>query len=216
MEKTKFKFTEILALFFRKNIDSNLAIYTMVKGLNKYVRYIFYIFLIFGSSFGFYYLSFFLLENNSLGLSENILKIFEILFIFSSIYIFMICSSVSFYESVVNTDFKLLVEKQKEQNRMIKEQKAEKWRLRNMNIFLRFVIYFMIWFSILQFYYYGVISFLANSDINENEMIRVLNEEMNSFTIYLTVASLIAMMIVEFFIKKNKNKGIKDEIQKRN
>jgi len=39
---------------------------------------------------------------------------------------------------------------------------------------------------------------------------------MNSFTIYLTVASLIAMMIVEFFIKKNKNKGIKDEIQKRN
>jgi len=118
--KNELKLTvaNILALYFSKKIDNNLAIYTAIKDLDKYFRYLFYIFLIISVPAAIFFISKILIDFNTFDLSNNIKILLQLFLNLTTIFVFLMTSLIVFYESIIinNLDFFELKKRQKEIN----------------------------------------------------------------------------------------------------
>jgi len=152
---TKFTMLEKVALYFSKKIDSNLAIYNATKDLNIYVRYLFYIFISVAAPVSLYFLSSFILNLNTFELDNNLIDLIQSLFNVVCIFIFLLTSFVFSYEFLINKNinFQKLKEEEKEIEKLKKIRKDEFWRLRNLNLFFRVLIYVSVVFITLPLFY---------------------------------------------------------------
>lgn len=138
--------TQKLALTWLTTFDKSLFLFTSLKGLNTIFRYTFYISLILALCF--VILKFEAIINIRgydipifiqnllivLGLGVKFLTILFTIGIFS-------------YESLYSSNFDVnkYMEEQKQKEEFISKNKLQKWRLKNMNILLRVVIYLGTW-----------------------------------------------------------------------
>jgi len=131
-----------LALYFSKQIDSNLALYISLKDFHKYGRYFLYFFLMVTVPSAVFFISKFLIEFNTFDLSNEMKQFLYLLLNVSTIFVFFMTSLIVFYESIItnNLDFKQL----KTREREIKKQKSSFIKL-----WMRLLLYFFLLLVIL-------------------------------------------------------------------
>jgi L-asparagine transporter-like permease len=142
--KNKLTVASKLALCFSKKIDSNLALYIILKDLNKYFRYLFYFFLVISVPAAVFVISKVLIDFNTFDLSHDIKLLLQSFFNIITIFVFFVTSLIVFYESIIvnNLDFKQMKKNQKE----INEKKSFFIKL-----WMRLLLYFLLLLIILSF-----------------------------------------------------------------
>lgn len=156
-ETQQIRFTRLdhLALWFSRKIDNNLLIYTILKDLNVYIRYFIYIFLPASIFLSLIFLVKFFISLNPFDLNMIYLNMIDKGFIVVAFIAFLMNSLIIFYEPFYRDkrDLKELKLQEQEIKRLKKIRKAEFWRLRNMNLFFRFLIYVSVIFITLPVFY---------------------------------------------------------------
>ena len=201
--------TQKLALAWLTTFDKSLFLFTILRGLNTIFRYAFYISLVLA-------LCFVILKFESiiniraynipifiqnllivLGLGVKFLTVIFTIGIFS-------------YESIYNLDVNKYLEEQKQKEEFIKKNKLQKFRLRNMNILLRVIIYLGIWcFLYLLFEDILISSFFAVHGETPSKEIYIQFLIDYDLTIkYFTAIYLVSIAILDYFVRRNRRDRI--------
>jgi len=192
-----------IGIWLYRNIDKGF-IYQILKDLHKNIRYIFYIFLP-TSSF---------LIMNFLANTIDITKYEEKNIIFALFVVFCIKITIAgvtsilslfwTYESLFNINIEQKIKEQKEKKRFIKKNKLQWWRLRNMHILVRFLIYLLV--SYITIIYIKIIAFA--SFIENSTGINLFANNFELLMKYTTVSLILIVLVVEFLVRKNIKKRL--------
>jgi hypothetical protein len=114
------------------------------------------------------------------------------------------------YESIYNLDINKYLIEQKQKEEFIKKNKLQKFRLRNMNILLRVIIYIGLWcFLYLLFEDILISSFFSVYGETPNKEIYIQFLIDYDLTIkYFTAIYLVAIAILDYFVRKNRRARI--------
>lgn len=209
--------TQKVAIFWLKNIDSQLILFNQLKTLHQGFRLFLYaaliVFAIFFMKFvsslvGGYF--------ESAPMPEWWYFVGNIIFYSVVTGAFLIVS----LETVFNIDVFQILANMKEQKRLKKEQKLQKWRLRNMNIFARIAIYisfYVFCIFVIQMGAFGlfvdVFSNAANTPETQNQ-ISIFIQEYESFSRWFTFIYIISGLTLDYFVgKKRAQRIISREVQ---
>jgi hypothetical protein len=203
-----------LALWWLYTFDRSQFLYKSLGTLNLYIRWFFYIAITFSLwqfielvasyiNLGNYSIPLFI--QNILYVIGKLIKIFMILFMIG----------LSSYEALYSSNFdvdKYLNEYKNKQD-FIKFNKLQKWRLRNMKLWLRIILYLGFW----AFLYLWIESILINAFFtvygnNPSKEIYIQFLIDYDLTIkYFTVIYLLSIAILDYFVRKNRNKKFPQE-----
>ena len=179
-----------IAIKYNRVVDSNSLLYNTFKDIPRVLRLLIYLLM---SSLTFITLKF---------MASFITWDMSILIYTITIGV----SLILFYESIYHINLKARLALLKEQESYIKKNKLQKWRLRNMNVFLRILIYIIGYIVILNIYnFISLLSFyqvafststLTDTDVQEfiyahKELLR-----------YITIFYILVLGIIEYFIPK--------------
>lgn len=187
-----------IALKWLATIDSNTALYLLLKSQHPALRAFFYSVLIVGT---------FIISKIGLSFLD---------LLNSTTYIALIPSfgvaGIVFYESIFKLDIedilKDILKEKREKTLFIKNHKLQKWRLQNMPWFLRVFLYFIFFVFFQQFIQLAsVFAFFSTAITPTETQTTQFLTEFQSFMKYFTVAFIIAIAALEFFVKKNKRKA---------
>mgnify|MGYP001770780819 CR=1 FL=1 len=203
-------FTEKLAVTWLTTFDKSMFIYYMLRSVNQWVRYGFYLLLV---------LSFvFVIEKagqiidirsyDSIPVFAQSLLLFCGLFLkwLSIVFIVGVASYEALYSS--NFDIEKYLKEYKSKQDFIKLNKLEKWRLRNMHGFFRTLIYLALYCFLYLFLEDIIISaFLDyyNNQPSKEAYIRFLYD-FNIFMISYSIIFIALMLILDYFVRKNKRR----------
>jgi len=200
------KLTQKLGINFANTFDKSLFLYTSLKGLHILYRYSFYILLVLALYFtitkveevinirSYEYIPIYI--QNLLIVIGLLIKFFAVLF----------TMGIFAYESIYNIDLDKYLEELKNKKQFIKDNKLEKWRLRNMNIFFRVLFYIGLWcFLYLLLEDILISAFFDIYGHNPSKEIYIKFLIDYDLTIkYFTGIYLITIMILDFFVRKNR------------
>ncbi len=200
-----------LALVWLTTFDKSQFLYKSLKSVSFIYRYSFYILITVSL--------WFLIEKvgvmidirayDSIPVFAQTLIIFCGLFIKYSSILFV--TALASYEAIYNFDVNRYLVELRSKKQFIKENKLQKWRLRNMNIFFRILVYLGLWC----FLYLLLEDILLNAffDIyghNPTKEIYIKFLIDYDLTIkYFTGIYFISIIVLDFFVRKNR-KAIKE------
>lgn len=200
------KLTQRLGINFANTFDKSLFLYTSLKGLHILYRYSFYILLVLALYFTITKVE----EVINIGSYEyipiyiqNLLIVIGLLIKFFAVLFTM---GIFAYESIYNIDLDKYLEELKSKNQFIKDNKLQKWRLRNMNIFFRALIYIGVWC----FLYLIIEDILISAFFDvygHNPSKKIYIKFLIDYDLiikYFTGIYLITIMILDFFVRKNR------------
>lgn len=199
----KLNILQAIGIFWLKNIDSSLLLFNTLKSLNQGFRLFFYIglvgFTIFGMKFAMAFVDFstapmawlwtFLTQVIFYGVIIGISLVFTI-------------------ESIIKLDVAQILQERKAQKEQIKAQKLQFWRLRNMNIFVRILIYisfYLLCVFIIQIASMGAfieIFAAATSGADTEKQIAIFIQSYESLTRWVTFIYLISALVLDYFVNK--------------
>lgn len=196
-----------LGLLWLTTFDRSQFLYKSLKSVNFIFRYSFYILITVSL--------WFLIEKvgvmidirayDSIPVFAQTLIIFSGLFIkYASIIFVMALAS---YEAIYAFDVDKYLEELKSKKQFIKENKLEKWRLRNINIFFRVLFYIGLWcflYLLLEDILISAFFDIYGHNLSKDIYIKFLIDY--DLTIkYFTGIYFITIMILDFFVRKNRN-----------
>lgn len=207
MQKLNLTLTQRVAIFWLKNIDSSLVLFKLLKDFSFPFRILFYVGLIAFTTFGMIFVSSFISFESAPGA-----PIWHLLgnIIFYGVIVGMMC--IVTLESVYKLDVAQTLADINQQKQEIKSQKLQKWRLRNMNIFMRIFIYISLYILILfiiqtsaQGAYNDIFGMAPKNEITETQK-ELFANEYNKFVQFFTYIYFISSLTLDYFVLKNRAK----------
>jgi hypothetical protein len=196
-----------VAIYWLKTIDPTLFLFNRLKSISQYVRLIAYTGLIL-------YLYFFLKFTNSLiGGYFNGAPMPEVWYAVGNIiYYGVLIGAVLLYtlESAYNLDVAQIFAEIKARKQLVKQNKLQFWRLRNMHFFLRILLYFaffMFCLFVIQmsaFAMFADVFASAKNTPETHQQIALFMREYESFTRWFTFIYIIGVLILDYFIHKKR------------
>lgn len=203
-------FTQRIAMTWLTTFDKSCFIYHMLRSVNTWVRYGFYLLLV---------LSFvFVIQKaeeiidirsfNSIPVFAQSLLLFSGLFVKWLSIVFIV--GVAAYEALYSSNFNVekYLDEYKSKQDFIKLNRLEKWRLRNMHFVFRTLIYLGMYFFIYLFLEDILISAFMdyyNNQPSKEAYIRFLYD-FNIFMISYSIIFIVLILILDYFIRKNKRR----------
>lgn len=190
--------TQKIAMKWLTIIDSNQAFFLLLKPLHVSLRAIFYTLLIAGT---------FVILNVALSFVELTREL--------SLLIALIPTSgvsfIIFYEAIFSLNIQEILKARKEKEQFIKTNKIEKWRLRNMSFWVRIILYlilYLILYIILQQFLQiaSMVAFLESVTAPTQTQISEFINEFQTLLKYSTVAYVLILLSLEYFINQRKVK----------
>lgn len=181
-------------------IDSNTALYLLLKPLHPALRAFFYSVLIVGT---------FIISKVGLSFLD---------LLNSTTYIALIptfgVAGIIFYESLFKLEIedvlKDILKEKREKNLFIKTNKLQKWRLRNMPWLIRFFLYFCLFVFLQQFIQLAsVFAFLSTATIPMETQTTQFLTELQAVMKYFMIGYIVVIVMLEIFVKRNKRKAKK-------
>ncbi len=205
MQKLNLTLTKRVALLWLKNIDRSLVIFKLLRDYFFPVRLLFYSGLIGFTIFGLVFASSFINFDDAPGA-----PIWQLLgnIIFYGVIIGMFF--IVTLESLYKLDVVQILADIKEQKAEIKAKKLQKWRLRNMSIFLRIFIYlslYMFCLFIIQTSAQGAfidIFGTAPDNAETQAQIAIFVNEYDVFVKWFTFIYIIAGLTLDYFVSKKR------------
>lgn len=202
-----------LGLWWISTFDKSQFLFKSLKILPIYIRYLFYILLVTTLYFTITKLET-IIDVRSYTSIPIFIQSLLILIGFgikalSIIFTMGIVNYESLYSSNFDVDSHL--EQQKEKKQYIKENKLQKWRLRNMHGLLRILVYLGVWsFSYLIIEDILINAFFNVYGLNPSKEIYIKFIYDYDFTIkFFTAIYLILVVILDYFVRKRKNRRLK-------
>lgn len=198
------------AIWYISTFDKSRFLYLSLKSINVYLRYFFYL----AITFSLWQITgivanYIHLENYAYltPFITNILILIGVVFKF--ILIIMMFSLVS-YEALFSNDIDVekYINESKSNVLKVKNEKLEWWRLRNRGMFTRVLIYLTFWALL-----FHILQFIMFSALFQNENLENLNKDiyvaflldLTVATIYMTIIYFIFILILDYFVRKNRN-----------
>lgn len=194
------------AIWYLNTFDKSRFLYLSLKSLNMYLRYLFY----FGITFSLWQLTVIISKYINLEnyvyltpfVTNAILMIGAIFKLFLVIAMFSLMS----YESLFSNDID--IEKYINESKLnllkIKNAKLEWWRLRNRGIFSRVLIYLTLWALLFHILQYVMFSVLFQHESLTKDIYVAFLLDLSLATIYMTIIYFIFVLILDYFVRKNK------------
>ena len=187
-------FTQKIAVKWYQTFDTTGLIFGMLQELKIYIRFAFYAGLPLFIVFTLNYLGT-LLPLDNYGLNG--------LYSFITYATAAGASIVVFYESIFKLDIKAIIAQKKEEKERIKREKLQFWRLRNMNIFVRILIYILIYFFIVNFLQITAIAAFFNTYANPTPQdIQMLEKSFNELLKWVSISYIFSFLTLAFFVQK--------------
>ena len=191
-----------IAISWYQSIDATGFIYTVVKSLNKYIRYLIYV----SFPISLYFLLLFLgsiIDLNSYYDSNPLFaNIANLLGWFTLYFSTFFASFIFTYETILNIDINKKIKEKKDLKTFKKVNKLQWWRLRNMNRFTRILFYIILYFILVE--YLKILSFsaFANSSTTAKDFLI----DFQIMIQYFTVGYLLSCLLIDYFANKNRVK----------
>lgn len=207
MEKLNLTLTQRVALLWLKNVDNSLVLFKLLKDFSFPFRILFYIGLIAFTVFGLIFASFFISFDDAPGA-----PIWQILgdIIFYGVIVGMMF--IMTLESIYKLDVTQILKDIKEQKAEIKAKKLQRWRLQNINLFLRIFLYLSLYMFMLfiiqtsaQGAFIDLFSTAPNTPETQAQMV-IFEKEYDSFVKWFTFIYIISGLTLDYFVLKNRAK----------
>lgn len=188
------KIAQKIGIWWLSVIDSNQALFLLLKPLHVSLRVIFYILLIVGT---------FIISKFALDFAELTRDI--------SLYIALIptigVSFIVFYEAIFSLNVQEILKERQEKKQLIKATKAQWWRLRNMPFWVRVLLYLTLYIIFQQFIQItAMVAFLETVQAPTQAQTAEFLNEFQTMIKYATVAYILMLGTLEYFISKRKAK----------
>jgi hypothetical protein len=215
MENTKLTLTQKVAIFWLKITDSQLTLFNPFKTLHQGFRFFIYggwiVFAIFSMKFvsslvGGYF--------EGTPMSGSWYFVGNIIFYGVAAGAFLIVS----LESILRLNVAQVFKDDKSKKAEIKANKLQKWRLRNMNIFVRIAIYiyfYMFLVFIFQLSFIGLMIDITQTTTLTKEQIQALNDEYAYILRWVTYIYLLSALTLDYFVNK-KTRAVKAQKEVQN
>lgn len=213
MQKLNLNLTQRVALWWLKSVDRSLVIFKLLKDLSFIGRLLFYAGIIGYTIFVMTILSllfgYFLNYENAPAFWQLMVDIIGDIIFYGVIVGMMLILTL---ESVIKLDVNQTIAVMKQQKQELKSQKLQKWRLRNMNIFMRIFIYisfYILMLFIIQTSALGAFIqlFATAPDTQEAQnQITLFMSEYNKFEQWYTFIYIISSLTLDYFVIKNRGK----------
>lgn len=199
IEASKMNPIQKIALWWYRVIDSTGYIYTLVKSIHVSLRILFYSAFVVSIFFTLKISGAIIqLENYSIPvLLVPLLKVFGIVILYGSVILSALIVS---YESILNIDVKKEQQTIKDKKQHIKQNHLQWYRLRNMNLFFRILVYLLIY--LISTYILNVISIAAYYDIQSSMPFETFFEEFKTIFIYYIVSYVVLIVTLEYLARK--------------
>ncbi len=195
-----------LGLLWLTTFDRSQFLFKSLKSVSFIYRYSFYILITVSL--------WFLIEKVGVMIDirtyDSIPVFAQTLIIFSGLFIkyasIILVTALASYEAIYDFDVDKYLEELKTKKQFIKDNKLQKWRLRNMNIFFRVLVYLGLWcFLYLLLEDILISAFFDIYGHNPTKEIYIKFLIDYDLTIkYFTGIYLITIMILDFFVRKNR------------
>ena len=210
-QTTKLTLTQKVAIYWLKNVDSsNLLLFNTLKSLNQGFRLFFYMGLITFTFLGMKLaMSFVDFSTAPMAWLWTLLTQFVSYGVVVGIFL------VVTLESIYKLDIPQILQNQKNKKEQIKAQKLQRWRLRNMNIFMRILVYisfYMLCVFIIQisaFRLFVDIFAVAQNTPETQHQVSVFMSEFENFTRWFTFIYLTSALVLDYFVSK-KRRAVKE------
>ncbi|HUH42343.1 MAG TPA: hypothetical protein VLZ29_04460 [Sulfurimonas sp.] len=205
MEKLNLTLTQKIAVMWLKNVDSSLFIFKFLKDLEFSFRALFYTGIIAFTIFALIFAGSFINFADAPG--TPIWQLIGSIIFYGTIAGMALILTL---ESVLKLDVSQILADRKEQKRLKKEQKLQKWRLRNMNIFLRIFIYISVYtffLFIIQISAQGAFIDLfstAPNTLETQKQITIFVSEYDKFVKWYTFIYIISGLTLDYFVGKKR------------
>lgn len=191
-----------IAITWLKNIDSNLLLFNTIKSLNQGFRVFFYIGLVAFTSLAMFF-AMSLIDFSTSQFSNLLTLLTQIVCCGVIIGISLIFT----LESVIKLNIAQIFQEQKDKKEYIRAQKLQFWRLRNMNLFVRILVYlsfYLFCMFIIQIASMGAFIeiFAATSGANAEKQIALFIQSYESFLQWFTFIYLISGLTLDYFVNK--------------
>lgn len=205
MQKLNLTLTQRVAIFWLKHVDNSLILYKSLNEFSFPFRVLFYAGLIASTVFGMVFADRFIsFDDNHFVLQ------FMIDIVFYGVIIGMML--ILTLESVHKLDVPQILTDIKEQKAEIKAKKLQKYRLRNMNIFLRIFIYISLYMFCLfiiqtsaQGAFIDIFATAPKNEVTKAQMV-VFEKEYDAFVQWFTFIYIISGLTLDYFVLKNRAK----------
>lgn len=186
-------FIQKIALSYYRYIDGGY-LFEIIKGLNPISRLLFYI----GYSVSFYISlkfigSFINPQNEILALLAT--KAGQIVLYLGT----MLSTLLTTYESILQNDPKALLKELKSKEAYIKKNKLQWYRLRNMSLFTRSIIYISMYIALS--YILNILSFASYVQTQTVPMEQYIKEFKTIFN-YFAIGFIFSILTIEYFTRK--------------
>lgn len=211
----KLTLTQTVAIYWLKSIDSSLILYKQLKSLPQAYRLFLYAALI---GFLYFALKF---AGSIIGGYFDTAPMPEVWYFLGDIVFYGVIIGmllIPTLESLNNCDVPQVLADEKAKAANIKAKKLQFWRLRNMNIFVRILIYiffYMFLVFILQLSFVGLMLDVAQTTTLTQEHIQTLNNEYENTLRWITFVYLLSALALDYFVNKKRLsvKQSKTEVQ---
>lgn len=186
--------TQKIAIKWLTTIDSNQALFLLLKPLHVSIRAIFYTLLIVGT---------FLIPKFGLSLVELTRDLSLSIALIPTIGV----SFIVFYEAIFELNIQEILKAKKEKEQFIKTNKLQKWRLRNMSFWIRIILYLTLYIILQQFLQIAsIVAFFETVPQPTPTQTAGFINEFQTILKYFTVAYILILGTLEYFINQRKAK----------
>lgn len=185
-----------LGLFFYETIDRGF-LFVALKSVNRFYRYGFYLFFLSAA---------YVFNSQIINLVE--IQFFKPFLFWVNMSILFFLSFMICYETLFKIDVEEITEQRKEKRRLIKLEKLQWWRLRNMNMFYRYVFYITVYIVIQQILIFNALYFMQSVSFSKSEYTTLLSD-FNHTMHYFTFSYILVVIALDYFVEKERKKILK-------
>lgn len=192
--KSNLSLAQKIGIKWLENIDSNVALYLLLKPLPIAMRISFYIVLIAGIFLILKFVLSFIDSTSELG---SFIALVPTLF----------ASCIIFYELLYVFNIEEILKEKREKEQFIKTHKLQKWRLRNMSFWVRLFFYLVLYIGLQQFIQItSTVAFFTSIQTPTQAQIMQFIHEFQILIKWFTVSYVAMLGLLEYFIAKRKAK----------
>ena len=199
-------FIQKIALSWYQVFDATGLMFDSIKQQSKVIRYIIYLLFPLAAYFFFFYMANIIdLQHSQIATEYPIFAFFLLKIGKVTFWAIVVLSSfIATYESILNLNIAKIIKAKKEQIRYVKKHKLQWWRLRNMSLLLRLIVYTFMYFILLQFLQFFTTNALMQMHLNFTE----IEDEYRVFLSQISIIYFISVGIIEFLVNRvRKQKG---------
>ena len=192
--KSNLTLAQQIGIKWLTSIDSNAALYLLLKPLPIAMRMSFYVVLIAGTFLIIkFVLSFFQFTSELGSYIVLVLTLFA--------------SCITFYEFLYILNIEEILKEKREKEQFIKAHKLQKWRLRNMPFLVRLLLYLVLYIGVQQFIQItSIVAFFTSMQVPTEAQTMQFVHEFQILIKWFTVTYVTILGILEYFIAKRKAK----------